>query len=113
MTNKLSEFMTFTGSSLAKGLSGIDHEDWQDASNSLEDFALQAAVADGVVSFVHAAAGMQDKLKQEAVTGTEGGASSAQDTVTEQAQQMTSKENKVPAVAAENSTDDVECLDLE
>lgn len=122
----------FAGASAAKGLSGIDHGDWQDASASVEDHALQAAVADGVVTFVHAAAGMQEKQKQD------GSSAAAGDTVVGSLQQDSvagseSKENRNPGgvqqdIVAESDTtnnrspgsvqhaesiDDVTCLELE
>jgi len=36
----------------------------------LNNYALQAAVADNVITFVHAAAGMQNKLHHDIATGT-------------------------------------------
>ena len=102
------------GSSLAKGLTSTDQGDWQDASASLDDYALQAAVADGVVSFVHAAAGLQGKLQQDVVPGrhVEGSTSIDQDDVVSD-DYLSSKENETPAAATENTVDDVACLELE
>lgn len=121
----------FAGACAAKVLSGIDHGDWQDASASVKDHALQAAVADGIVTFVHAAAGMQEKQKQD-------GTSAAANTVVGSVQQDSvagcgSKENRNPGgvqqdMVAESETktnrgpgsvqhvediDDVTCLELE
>lgn len=98
----------------------------------MQDHALQAAVADGVVTFVHAAAGMQEKQKQD------GTSAAATDTVVGSAQQgpvagLESKENRSPGgvqqdIVAESETkknrdpgsvqheqniDDVTCLELE
>ena len=68
---------------MAKGLSGVATADWQDASASVQDAALQAAIADGVVTFVHAAQSVskQEQLKQDAseqyIKRTSGNAQSA------------------------------------
>lgn len=113
--------MACAGSSFAEKLPDMDQEEWQDASGSLADFALQAAVADGVVSFVHTAAGMQDKLqqdapvagaslddKQDALAGADSTAYIRHNILNEQGQMMNGKENHRPAAA-----DDVSCLELE
>ena len=98
------ETSDFAGSSLANGLSSIGSADWQDASPNVEDAALQAAIADGVVTFVHAAAGKQEQLQQcaepDAVENTVG----AKPKFDEQEAQD-SKEN--------TSADGVDCLELE
>lgn len=100
------------GKFAAKSLSSIDHGDWQDASASVEDHALQAAVADGVVTFVHAAAGMQDKLEQDPIP-------SAQHTAPgnvglQQASGREGQENTSPGDGQHvQSFDDVTCLELE
>ena len=88
----------------------IDHGAWQDASASVEDLALQAAVADGVVTFVHAAAGVQDKLKQDAMPSMKDDAASN----VQQASVTESQENRTPGgVQRVESIDDVTCLELE
>ena len=99
---------------MAKGLASTDQGDWQDASSSLDDYALQAAVADGVVTFVHAAAGLQDKVQQDVVNCVheEGSKSIDQDDVMSD-DYLSSKENETPAAATENTVDDVACLELE
>ncbi|KAL0049394.1 hypothetical protein WJX82_001168 [Trebouxia sp. C0006] len=112
---------TATDSSLAKGLSGINEGEWEDASASLDDHALQAAVADGVVTFVHAAAGMQNKLHHDAANGTATDASddaacstsSGQHDPMQKNEDLDSKENKRPVAADHDSVDDVTCLELE
>lgn len=102
------------GSSLAKGLASTDQGDWQDASASLDDYALQAAVANGVVSFVHTAAGLQGKLQQDASleTHAEGDTPADPDDAVSD-EYLSSKENETPAAATENTVDDVACLELE
>ncbi|KAL3144372.1 hypothetical protein ABBQ32_004125 [Trebouxia sp. C0010 RCD-2024] len=100
------------GKSAAKGLPSIDHGAWQDASASVEDHALQAAVADGVVTFVHSAAGMQDKLKQDSTPRTDYDAAGIESW--QQASETDSQKNKGPAgVQHVESIDDVTCLELE
>lgn len=102
----------FAGKSAAKGLPSIDHGAWQDASASVEDHALQAAVADGVVTFVHSAAGMQDKLKQDSTPRTDYDAAGIESW--QQASETDSQKNKGPAgVQHVESIDDVTCLELE
>lgn len=102
------------GKSAAKGLPSIDHGDWQDASASVEDHALQAAVADGVVTFVHAAAGMQDKLKQDSTPSTDDIDDEAGIGGLQQASETDSQENNCPGgVQRVESIDDVTCLELE
>ena len=96
----------------AKGLSGVDHGNWQDASADVQDHALQAAVAGGVVTFVHAAAGMQEKLKQDVIPSTKDTAAGMvqQDSVADSG----SKENKSPGgLQHKEPIDDVTCLELE
>ena len=98
------------GLSIAKELPGIDQEDWQDASARVTDSPLQAAVADGVVSFVHATNGMQDKEKPGAFPGMKKSTSGNQ----QQSSTADSKENLSPEPAKQNaSIDDVSCLELE
>lgn len=109
MYNKL---LHVAGVCSAKELSGIDHGDWQDASASVGDHALQAAVAGGVVTFVHAAAGMQEKLKQAVMPCTKDTAAGRvhQDSVAA----SESKENRSPVGLQHKETiDDVTCLELE
>ena len=102
----------FPGTSAAKGLPSIDEGYWQDASASMEDTALQAAVADGVVTFVHAAAGMQDKLKQEPTPSTQHDATGIESL--QQARGTGTQENLGPGgVQHVESIDDVGCLELE
>ena len=93
-------------------MSGSDHGDWQDACASVDDHALQAAVADGVVTFVHAAAGMQDKLKQDVSPSIKDIAAGRvqQDNVAD----SENKENRSPGdLQHEKTIDDVTCLELE
>ena len=95
--------------SIAKELPGIDQGDWQDASASITDFALEAAVADGVVSFVNATTGMQDKEKQGAFPGIKDSTSGD-----EQHSSANSKENVSPGPGQQvENIDDVTCLELE
>jgi hypothetical protein len=82
---------------------------------------LQAAVADGVVTFVHADAGMQNKLQHDAASGTSTDASNDaagsmpinQHDPTKKNEDLDSKENKRPVAADQDSIDDVACLELE
>ena len=82
---------------------------------------MQAAVADGVVTFVHAAAGMQNKLHHDAANGTATDASddaacstsSGQHDPMQKNEDLDSKENKRPVAADHDSVDDVTCLELE
>lgn len=71
-------------------------------------------MADGVVSFVHAAAGLQGKLQQDVVPGrhVEGSTSIDQDDGVSD-DYLSSKENETAAAATENTVDDVACLELE
>ena len=90
----------------------MDHGDWQDASARVEDHALKAAVAGGVVTFVHAATGMQEKLKQDVVPSTKG--TSAGWVQQDSAADSDSKENRSPGGLQHKKTiDDVTCLELE
>ena len=78
----------------------------------MEDHALQAAVAGGVVTFVHAAPGMQEKLKQDVVPSTKGTAAGwvQQDSAVD----SESKENRSPGgLLHKEAIDDVTCLELE
>lgn len=75
-------------------------------------------MADGVVTFVHADAGMQNKLQHDAASGTSTDASNdaAGSMPIDQMQKnedLDSKENKRPVAADQDSIDDVACLELE
>ena len=82
---------------------------------------MQAAVADGVITFVHVAAGMQNKLHQDVATGTATDASddaagstpSGQHDPIQKNEDLDSKANKRPVPADQESIDDVACLELE
>lgn len=82
---------------------------------------MQAAVADGAITFVHAAAGMQNKLHHDASTGTSTDASddaacstpSDQHDSMQKNEDLDSKENRWPVVADQDSIDDVACLEIE
>ena len=95
------------GSSLAKGLSSIGSADWQDASPNVEDTALQAAIADGIVTFVHAAACKQEQLQTCAEPDATESTAGAKSKFGEQAQD--GKENTSPV----SNADGVDCLELE
>lgn len=101
------------GSGDAKGLC-VDYEVWQDASASVQDFALRAALAGGVVSFVHAASGVQHKLKQDGlpcVLPEDKGMPSGS---MQQPSYGESKENRSPGhCGIRQSVDDVSCLELD
>ena len=91
------------------GLPYCDQE-WQDASAAVTDFALQAAVADGVVSFVHSAAGMQEKLKHSRMACMDDNKAGS----LQHEGSAGSKENENPADADDNMCiDDVTCLELD
>ena len=94
----------------AKGLSGIDQEDWQDASATVQDSALQAAVAAGAVTFVHSAAGMQDKVKQDALDNPTDAKS---DNMPQHASNAEGKEIASLDDVKTGSIDDVTCLELD
>ncbi len=78
-------------------------------------------MADGVITFVHVAAGVQIKLHQDAATGTATDASDdaacsmpiVQHDPMQKNEYLDSKENKRPAAADQDSIDDVACLELE
>ncbi len=78
-------------------------------------------MADGVITFVHAAAGMQNKLHHDAATSTSTDASddaacsmpSDQHDPMQKNEDLDSKENKRPVAADQDSIDDVACLELE
>ena len=93
---------------MAKGLSSLGSADWQDASPNVEDAALQAAIADGVVTFVHAAAGKQEQLQPCAELDAIGNTKGAKSKFDEQEAQD-SKENTGPV----SSADGGDCLELE
>ena len=80
-------------------------------------------MAAGVITFVHAAAGMQNKLHHDVATGTSTDASddaacstpSDQHDPMQKSEDLDSKENKRPGPVAadQDSIDDVACLELE
>ena len=79
---------------------------------------MQAAVADGVITFVHVAAGMQNKLRQDVATGTATddaacSTPSDQHDPMQKNEDLDRKENKRPVAGDQESIDDVACLELE
>ena len=78
-------------------------------------------MADGVITFMHAAAGMQNKLHHDEATGTSTATSddaacstpSDQPHPVQKSEDLDSKENKRPVAADQDSIDDVACLELE
>lgn len=88
----------------------MEQADWQNASSNVQDAPLQAAIQDGVITFLHAADAAPHMLPQEVADGQtqQRAGTSASDADNAIAG---SRENLSPNAAA--SIDDVSCLDLD
>lgn len=94
---------------MEEATAGLQQKDWQDASGEVQDAPVQAAIQDGVVTFLHAADASQDLLKQD---GTDPQTEQRSDAMIDtKGPVMEHRENLSPN--ATGSIDDASCLELE